>query len=326
MIVPNMVDGKMKGFVKVAYGVLRDWERNEYPIPDYLKEAYMEARLTVSEAAAENDEALMEKFFDTGALSPEEIEAGVKIGINTCSTITVLGGSAYKNHGVFNLMDKIISTLPSPMDAGIQRAVVDGEKVAVKPDVNDQTVVRIFKTVVDPYVGRLNYIKVISGKLKAGQTLKVSGWGEEKISGIYTVIGKKQEAVSELSAGDIGAVNKLNNTNTGDTLCDEVARIKFSAIPFPKPVLTMAISAAKSGEEDKVFQGLNRLAEEDLTFIVEKDKETNLQGFKKLKKKLKKIVKKATKIGKTVIKVADKVNKVINTAKKVAPIAAAVLA
>ena len=149
MIVPNIVDGKMKGFVKVAYGVLRDWERNESPIPDYLKEAYMEARLTVSEAAAENDEALMEKFFETGALSPEEIETGVKIGINTCSTITVLGGSAYKNHGVFNLMDKIISTLPSPVDAGHQRALVDGEKIAVEPNVNDQTVVRIFKTVVD---------------------------------------------------------------------------------------------------------------------------------------------------------------------------------
>jgi elongation factor G len=273
MIVPNMVDGKMKGFVKVAYGVLRDWERNEYPIPDYLKEAYMEARLTVSEAAAENDEALMEKFFDTGALSPEEIEAGVKIGINTCSTITVLGGSAYKNHGVFNLMDKIISTLPSPMDAGIQRAVVDGEKVAVKPDVNDQTVVRIFKTVVDPYVGRLNYIKVISGKLKAGQTLKVSGWGEEKISGIYTVIGKKQEAVSELSAGDIGALSKLENARTGDTLFEKVDT-KFKAFEIPPATYKRSVYAAKKGEEDKIFAGLNKLMDEDISFKVEKNFDT----------------------------------------------------
>ena len=273
MILPNVVDGKMKGFVKVAYGVLRDWERNEYPIPDYLKEAYMEAKLTVSEAAAENDEALMEKFFDTGALSPEEIEAGVKIGINTCSTITVLGGSAYKNHGVYNLMDKIISTLPSPKDAGIQRAVVDGEKVAVEPNVDDQTVVRIFKTVVDPYVGRLIYIIVISGKLKSGQTLKVSGWGEEKISGIYTVIGKKQESVSELIAGDIGALSKLENARTGDTLFEKIDT-KFKAFEIPPATYKRSVYAAKKGEEDKIFAGLNKLKDEDISFTVEKNADT----------------------------------------------------
>lgn len=294
LIVPNVVDGKMKGFVKVAYGVLRDWERNESPIPDALKEAYLEARLTVSEAAAENDEALLEKFFETGALSGEEIERGVKIGINSCSTITVLGGSAYKNHGVFNLMDKIISTLPSPKDAGIQRALVDGEKAPVYPDENDQTVVRIFKTVVDPYVGRLNYIKVISGKLKSGQTLKVSGWGEEKISGIYRVTGKKQEQVSELSAGEIGALSKLDNARTGDTLYEKVDT-KFKAFEVPAATYKRAVYAAKKGEEDKIFAGFNKLKDEDISFNVEKNLDTGemlISGvgatqLETLKKKLK---------------------------------------
>ncbi|MBR6737969.1 MAG: elongation factor G [Clostridia bacterium] len=294
LIVPNVVDGKMKGFVKVAHGVLRDWDRNEYPIPDNLKEAYLEARLTVSEAAAENDEELLEKFFENGTLSGEEIEAGVKKGINSCSTITVLGGSAFKNHGVFNLMDKIISTLPSPKDAGIQRALVDGEKTPVYPDENDQTVVRIFKTVVDPYVGRLNYVKVISGKLKNGQTLKVSGWGEEKISGIYTVIGKKQESVDELIAGDIGALSKLDNARTGDTLYEKV-NTKFKAFEVPPATYKRAVYATKKGEEDKIFAGLNKLKDEDISFTVEKNADTGemliagvgATGLEIIKKKLK---------------------------------------
>ena len=294
LIVPNIVDGKMKGFVKVAYGVLRDWEKNEFDVPDYLKEAYLEARLTACEAAAENDEALLEKFFDSGTLSAEEIEMGVKKGINSCSTISVLGGSAYKNHGVFNLMDKIISTLPSPKDAGIQRALVDGEKAPVFPDENDQTVVRIFKTVVDPYVGRLNYVKVISGKLKTGQTLKVSGWGEEKISGIYTVIGKKQEAVQELIAGDIGALSKLENARTGDTLFEKIDT-RFKAFEIPPATCKRAVYAVKKGEEDKIFAGLSKLRDEDISFRVEKNLDTNemlivgvgLTQLETIKKKLK---------------------------------------
>ena len=274
MIVPNMVDGKMKGFVKVAYGVLRDWERNEYPIPDYLQSAYEDAKLAVSEAAAENDEALLDKFFSEGELLPEEIERGVKLGINSCSTITVLGGSALKNHGVFNLMDKIISTLPSPKDAGIQKALVGDKKVAVMPNDSDQTVLRVFKTVVDPYVGRLNYIKVVSGVLKSGDSLKISGRdGEEKISGIYLVKGKKQEAVSELKAGDIGALSKLANVKTGDTLYQN-SDTQFKPFAVPPAMYKRAVYAVKKGEEDKIFGGLNKLMDEDISFKVEKNLDT----------------------------------------------------
>ncbi len=274
MIIPNMVDGKMKGFVKVAYGVLRDWERNEYPIPDYLQSAYEDAKLSVMEAAAENDEALLDKFFSEGELTPEEIEKGVKLGISSCSTITVLGGSALKNHGVFNLMDKIISTLPSPKDAGIQRAVVNGEKVAITPDETSQTVVRVFKTVVDPYVGRLNYIKVVSGVLNSGDVLKITGSGEEeKISSIYLVKGKKQDGVSSLCAGEIGAVAKLNNVKTGDTLYQK-EEVVFKTLEVPPATYKRAVYALKKGEEDKIFAGLNKLKDEDVSFTVEKNVDT----------------------------------------------------
>lgn len=275
MIIPNMVDSKMKGFVKVAYGVLRDWERNEYPIPDYLLEAYEEAKLAITEAAAENDEALLEKFFADGELSPEEIEIGVKKGINSCSTITVLGGSAAKNHGVFNLMDKIISTLPSPKDAGLQRATVKGSfKVPVSPNENSQTVLRVFKTVVDPYLGRLNYVKVISGKLKSGMTLKVSSDGrEEKIGATYFIKGKKQDSATEIIAGDIGALNKLNDVKTGDTLY-ETNQTEFKMFEVPSPMYKRTVSASKKGEEDKIFAGLSKLADEDISFSVSKNPDT----------------------------------------------------
>ena len=274
LIVPNMVDGKMKGFVKVAYGVLRNWDLSEEAIPEYLLDAYKVAKLTVTEAAAENDEELLNKFFEQGELAPEEIERGVKLGISTCSTITVLGGSALKNQGIFNLMDKIISTLPSPKDAGIQRALVNGEKVAVEPCEDSQTIVRVFKTVVDPYVGRLNYVKVVSGKLKSGDVLKVTGTNEEeKISGIYTVIGKKQEAVNELKAGEIGALSKLSNVKTGDTLYEKEEAI-FKPFDIPPANYKRAIYAEKKGEEDKIFAGLNKLRDEDISFRIDKNVET----------------------------------------------------
>ncbi len=274
MIVPNMVDGKMKGFVKVAYGVLRDWEKNEYPIPDYLQDAYEDARLTLMEAAAENDEVLLEKFFGEGVLSPEETERGVKLGIATCSTITALGGSAYKNHGIFNLMDKIISTLPSPIDAGIQKAIQNGEKVAIEPKVENETIIRVFKTVVDPYMGKLNYVKVVSGILKSGQVLKVYGSDvEEKISAIYVIRGKKQESVESLIAGDIGALSKLNTVKTGDTLYEKTPT-EFKKFEIPSPMYKRAVYAVKKGEEDKIFAGLNKLSDEDISFTVEKNLET----------------------------------------------------
>ncbi|MBQ9782021.1 MAG: elongation factor G [Clostridia bacterium] len=274
MIVPNMVDGKMKGFVKVAYGVLRDWERNESPVPDYLQDAYETAHLSVMEAAAENDEELLNKYFSEGELTPEEIEQGVKLGIATCSTITVLGGSAFKNHGVFNLMDKIISTLPSPIDAGHQKALQNGEKVVIETDENSETIVRVFKTVVDPYMGKLHYVKVISGVLKQGQVLKVySKDSEEKISSIYLVKGKKQEAVESLGAGDIGALAKLDDVKTGDTLYEKTPT-EFKKFDVPAPMYKRAVYALKKGEEDKIFAGLNKLADEDISFSVEKNKET----------------------------------------------------
>lgn len=274
MIIPNMVDEKMKGFVKVAYGVLRDWERNEHPIPDNLKADYEEAHIALCEAAAENDEELLDKFFAEGDLSGEEIERGVKLGVRACSTITVLGGSALKNQGVFNLMDKMVSTMLSPADAKPQTVFADGKEEQVVPDPAAPSAVRVFKTTVDPFVGRLNMFRALTGCVKSGDTLIDGRTGEaQKISAIYYLRGKKQIPTDEIGAGDIGAFAKLGAVSTGDVLSVS-GKITAPEIEMPPAEYAMAIGSAKKGDEDKVFAGLKKLQEEDVSFRIEKNAET----------------------------------------------------
>ena len=274
MIIPNMVDEKMKGFVKVAYSVLRDWERNEHPIPENLQSDYEEARLALCEAAAENDEELLDKFFADGDLTGEEIERGVKLGVKACTTITVLGGSALKNQGIFNLMDKMVSTMLSPADAKPQKAFDDGKEIEIRPDPNAPAVVRVFKTTVDPFVGRLNMFRVLNGTVKSGDTLIDGRTGEsQKISSIYYLRGKKQIPTDEIIAGDIGAFAKLGAVATGDALSVS-GKIVTPTIEMPSAEYAMAIGSAKKGEEDKVFAGLKKLQEEDVSFRIEKNPDT----------------------------------------------------
>ena len=276
---PIIRDGKMKGYVSVISGKAFEFSpggRNEVAVPDALKEDLAVLKEGLTEAAAETSEDLLDKYLAEGALTNDEIVAGVKFGLKEGEVIPIMGGSALQNMGVINVMHEIVDLLPSPMERRAVMATDSANEVEqIVCDENKPFSAQVFKTVADPFVGKLNMIRVFTGTLKSGMTVYNSVTGEkERINTVYIMKGKKQEAVDELCAGDIGAVNKLVNTNTGDTLCDETHKIKFYDIPLPKPVITMAISAAKSGEEDKVFQGLNRLAEEDLTFKVEKDKET----------------------------------------------------
>ncbi len=276
---PIIRDGKMKGYVSVISGKAFEFTqggRNPIDVPQDMLEDVQLLKDKLTESAAETSEVLLDKYLSEGALTNDEIVAGVKNGLCAGDTIPIMGGSAVQNMGVINLMYEIVDLLPSPMER--RPILVSDEQGEIEPvvcDLNKPFSAQVFKTVADPFVGKLNMIRVFTGTLKSGMTVYNSTTGaKERINSIYVMKGKKQEPVDELVAGDIGAVNKLTNTNTGDTLCDESYKVKFYDIPFPAPVLTMAISAAKSGEEDKVFQGLNRLAEEDLTFKVEKDKET----------------------------------------------------
>ena len=280
MHAPILVGHKMKGYVSVISNKAYEFTkggRNEIAVPADMISELEVLKNGLIEAAAETSEEFLEKFFNEGTLTNDEIIAGIKIGIFNGETIPVMGGSAIENMGVINLMNEIVEIMPSPVERrAVPATIVDnGEIENVTCDETKPFSGQVFKTVADPFVGKLNMIRVFTGKLTSGMTVYNATTGEkERINAVYVMKGKKQEQVSELVAGDIGAVSKLNKTNTGDTLCDESHKIKFYDIPLPKPVITMAIKAAKTGEEDKVFAGLNRLSEEDLTFVVEKDNTT----------------------------------------------------
>lgn len=278
--IPLMDGNKMIGYINaLTEKAFRFSEEGlkEIPIPDSMKQTLADMQASLTETAAENDDALLDKYFGEGELTKEETIHGIRKGIYNVNTIPVMAGSALQNRGIINLMGEIVKYMPSAEERKevLASAVDKDELVGITCEPDAPFAAQVFKTVVDPFVGKLNVMKVFRGSLKAGSTVYNATTGKtERINQIYLLKGKKQEPVSELDAGDIGAVNKLNATNTGDTLCDESAKIKFDPIHFPRPVLWMAIYAEKKGEEDKIFQGLNKLAEEDYTFTVTKNKET----------------------------------------------------
>ena len=279
--IPIMENGKMQGCINAlqekAY-LFKDGGTQEIPMPADMHDQVEEMKAQLMETAAENDEMLLDKYFETGDLTREETIQGIRIGIASVSTIPVMAGSALTNRGVINLLNEIVTYMPlarERLNTMVEDLENPGKVYSLHTEANAPFAAQVFKTVIDPYSGKLSYIKSFRGVLKSGSTV----WNpntetEERIGQIYIMKGKKMEAVDQLAAGDIGAVNKLNNTNTGDTLCDPNAKVKFSPIYFPKPTLFMSVAAEKKGEEDKVFAGLAKLKEEDYTFSIEKNPET----------------------------------------------------
>ena len=278
--IPMMEGSKMVGNVNAltekAYRFTNTGPE-EIPVPDMYRRDFDEMRLSLMEAAAENDDVLLEKYFEDGQLSREDIIHGIRKGIYNINVIPVMAGSALQNKGVINLMNEIVKYLPEAAERAESPALdlTKDTVVGIGCDEEAPFAAQVFKTAVDPFVGKLNYLRVCRGVLKTGMTVLNPNTGtEERINTIYLVNGKKQTPVPELRAGDIGAVNKLQNTGTCDTLCDPSAPVRFDPIPFPHPVLYMAVYAKVRGTEDKVFSGLARLAEEDRSFVVVKDHDT----------------------------------------------------
>ncbi len=278
--IPMMEGSKMTGNVNAltekAYRFTNTGPE-EITVPDAYRRDFDEMRLSLMEAAAENDDVLLEKYFEDGQLSREDIIHGIRKGIYNINVIPVMAGSALQNKGVINLMNEIVKYLPEAAERA-EVPATDLQKdsvIGVTCDEDAPFAAQVFKTAVDPFVGKLNYLRVCRGVLKTGMTvLNPNTNTEERINTIYLVCGKKQVPVTELRAGDIGAVNKLQNTGTCDTLCDPASPVRFDPIPFPHPVLYMAVYAKVRGTEDKVFSGLARLAEEDRSFVVVKDHDT----------------------------------------------------
>ncbi len=279
--IPIMEGNKMQGCINAlqekAY-LFKETGPQEIAIPDDMQVQVEEMKASLMETAAENDEILLDKYFEAGELTREETIQGIRMGIASVNTIPVMAGSAITNRGVINLLNEIVTYMPKArerLNTMVQDLSKDGAMYSISTKADAPFAAQVFKTVIDPYSGKLSYIKSFRGVLKSGSTV----WNpntetEERIGQIYVLKGKKMEAVDTLLAGDIGAVNKLNNTNTGDTLCDVNAKVKFTPIYFPKPTLFMSVDAEKKGEEDKVFAGIAKLKEEDYTFSIEKNADT----------------------------------------------------
>ena len=278
--IPIMEGGKMQGCINAlqerAY-LFKENGPQEISIPDDMKAQVEEMQYSLMETAAENDEALLDKYFETGHLTREETIQGIRMGIAAVNTIPVMAGSALTNRGVINLLNEIVTYMPQARERLNTMAEEIGKDrmISLRTDDDAPFAAQVFKTVVDPFSGKLSYLKSFRGVLKSGSTVwNANTECEERIGQVYLLRGKKMEPVDELCAGDIGAVNKLGNTNTGDTLCDPNTKVRLTPIYFPKPTLFMSVTSEKKGEEDKVFAGLAKLAEEDFTFSVEKNAET----------------------------------------------------
>ena len=248
----------------------------EIPVPANMSDDIAQALDEITEAAAAADDDLMMKYLEGEELTHEEILEGFKVGMFTGLISPVIPCSALNGVGVGKLLDVIADFLPSPKRAvykGINPKTDAEEERACKND--EPFSAFVFKTIADPFVGKLSLFKVTSGTLTTGTAVyNANAEKSEKLNGIYVLRGKKQINAATLNAGDMGALSKLQFTSTGDTLCDPTKPIRYPAIDFPIPCISKAVFASKQGEEDKVFSGLARLMEEDPSIKIEKNVET----------------------------------------------------
>lgn len=253
--------------------------REEMEIPAEEMERATELNRILTEAAAENDEALMELYFEKGVLTQDELRSGLKLGLAKRDVIPVFCASGKRDIGAKRLMEFIINVAPGPLKAP-NFLTVDGDEI--EPDSNGPTALFIFKNIVEPHLGEVTYFRVISGKVTEGMELVNSKTGnKEKISQLFAVAGKNRIKVTEMMAGDIGCTVKLKGTRTNQTLSTPGSNIEIEPIRFPDPRFRVAVKAVKTGEDEKLGELLNRANFEDPTILVEYSKElkqTILQG------------------------------------------------
>ena len=247
-------------------------------IPAELKDEAEEWRNKMLESVAEYDDALMEKFFDDpSTITEEEIISAIRKATCSLACTPMLCGSSFKNKGVQTLLDYICAFLPSPLDtpAVVGTNPDTKEEEDRKPSEDDKTSALAFKIATDPYVGRLTFIRVYSGKVEAGSYIYNSrSRKKERVSRLFQMHSNHQNPVEVISAGDIGAVVGLKDIHTGDTLCDESAPIVLESMDFPDPVIGIAVEPKTQKDLDKLSVGLAKLAEEDPTFTVRTDEQS----------------------------------------------------
>jgi len=264
--------GKEKDFIGIidilkmkAYYGTEDGKMKEEEIPEEFISIANEQREVLIEAVAEADDELLMKYLEGEELTEEEIEKGLIIGIKNASVFPVLCGSAVKNIGVQNLMDFFVKYMPNPAEALKESNLVDKPFAGI-----------VFKTLADPYTGKISYLRLYQGELTNEKVLyNPNKDTEEKAGQLLIMRGKNQDPVTTLKAGDICAIPKLQQTSTGDTLCEKGSDIVLEGIEFPEPNFSVAITPKNKGDEDKLGSGISKILNEDPALKMEKNIETN---------------------------------------------------
>ena len=276
-----MEDGKMTGIVDVmnrkAFSIDKATGKFiEYPLPEEYNARVDELQEKVNEVVAEADDALMEKFFAGEKFTEDEFRHGVHAGFREGKLHPIYCGSAYMNWGIDFLLNCISKdTPPAGKKPALEATLPDGGTQMISCSIDDPLAAFCFKTISDPFVGKISIFKVNAGTLRANSTVYNATKGkDERIGGLFFLKGKEQISTDCITAGDIGAASKLANTDTNDTICDRARIIELPKIKFPQPCLSKSIVPAKKGDEDKIISGLTKLADEDHCFTVETNPET----------------------------------------------------
>ncbi|MEW9122100.1 MAG: elongation factor G [Thermotaleaceae bacterium] len=269
-----------KGIVNVVDMVARVYNGKDcvdQPIPEDMMDSIASVREMLMESVAESDEILMEKYFGGEEFTMEEIHDGLRKGVLAGDIVPVILGAGINSIGVHTLMNMIGDYMPSPGDIQVVEGIHLKENKPIQKKINENEPFSgyVFKTIVDPYVGKISLIKVCSGKLTTDMEIYNPEKEEvEKVGNLFLLRGKNQINVSKVTAGDIAAIAKLQYAGTGDTLCDRNHPVKYNKVAFPAPTLFMAVEPKAKGDEEKIGLGLNRLTEEDPTFVVIRNAET----------------------------------------------------
>ena len=279
--------GEEKGFVGVTdlltekADVYTDDQSGKYQaveVPEELRETEKALRDRLVEMVAESNEELMEEFFEKGSLPQEDLLKGLRQAVLAGKIFPVFPASSLRNVGIQPILDDVVDLLPSPVDRGEVNGIdpVHKTEVSGKPSPDAPFSAFVFKTIADPHAGRLTLFRVYSGTLKADtQVYNMSRDTAERVGSLFLLQGKNQTAVPEIQAGDLGAVAKLKETLTGETLCDKAHPIVFPPLVFPEPATTFAIEPRTRGDEDKISIALHRLMEEDPVIRVSRDEQTH---------------------------------------------------
>ncbi len=252
-------------------------EFSEEEIPADLRDKAQEAHTVLVEMIAENDEELMERYFEAGELSAEEMTSGLRAAVLRRELFPVYCCSATHNIGATQIVGGILRFMPSPLELGEVKGSdpESGEQRAIAASPEASFSAYVFKTVIDPFAGRISMFRIYSGRLKSDSTVQNATRGaSERIGNLLVLQGREHEQVRELAAGDIGAVAKLRGTHTGDTLCSPSEKIVFEPVTFPEPVIAYALEPKSRGDEEKVSGALAKLQEEDLMLRSERDPQT----------------------------------------------------